>query len=370
MQRAIIIGDATHNTLSAVRSLGEARITFVLIMIADADPLFVRKSRYLNKDNFYWLRTFEGCEDVLRKLALDGNEQTLFTTFDMGAEWVDAREPELSKYFRTPCRGRQLKNLFNKEQQCKLAKECGLTIPFSVVYDRKEKLPIEKLSFPVIIKPLISSKGTKGDIHVCRDLQELESALGETSDCEKFIVQEFIEKDFEVDCVGVRTERDTILLAIRKIRHWPRLVGAGAFAYVEKIDSYKINKSMVVAFLEKAGYYGPFSIEFLHKGGKNYFMEVNLRNEGLAYTATAAGVNLHAYYVLNKTILDWSKYHPVYMMNTSVDFLYVKEKEVRLCQWVQDLMKTRAFININFHDLKPLCFYYLTKLKNKLHLFG
>ncbi len=358
-----------HNTLSAVRSLGETRISFVLIMIADADPWFVRKSKYLNKDNFYWLRTFDGCEDVLRKLALDGNGQTLFTTFDAAAEWVDARELELSKCFRTPCRGHQLKDLFNKEQQCKLAEECGLTIPFSIVYDRKEKLPVEKLTFPVITKPLVSSEGTKEDIHVCRDLLELESALGESSDCEKFIIQEFIEKEHELNCVGVRTDVKCILIgAIKKIHE---MKGVTTFAVLGNTEQYNIDVKGVENFLQNAGYYGPFSIEFLHKNGKNYFMEVNFRNDGLAYVPTAAGWNLHSFYMTDDLrYIDPSKWKVVYAMNTSLEPLRVKDGGISWWQWLIELSKTRTFINMNFNDLKPLCFYYLTKLKNKLHFVG
>ena len=44
--------------------------------------------------------------------------------------------------------------------------------------------------------------------------------------------------------------------------------------------------------MQHVGYHGPFSVELLHKNAKNYFMEVNFRHDGLAYAATASGVNL------------------------------------------------------------------------------
>lgn len=75
---------------------------------------------------------------------------------------------------------------------------------------------------------------------------------------------------------------------IRKIRHYPELIGAGAYGLFQPIKEYDINISGVEKFLERANYYGPFSVEFLHKGNKNYFMEINFRNEGLAYAATAS----------------------------------------------------------------------------------
>ena len=46
-RRAIIIGDSTNNTLSVVRSFGEAHIDQILILKCDEDICFVSKSKYL-----------------------------------------------------------------------------------------------------------------------------------------------------------------------------------------------------------------------------------------------------------------------------------------------------------------------------------
>ena len=47
---AIVIGDSTHNTLSAVRSLGEAGIEQHLILKCEEDTCFVAKSKYLKEN--------------------------------------------------------------------------------------------------------------------------------------------------------------------------------------------------------------------------------------------------------------------------------------------------------------------------------
>ena len=159
MKKVIIIGDSTHNTLSAVRSFGEGKVPFTLILVCQQDNCYVRYSKYLRHGNLYVISELDECTVVLRQLAAEKG-QLLMTTFDAAAEWVDAREPQLSKLFLTPCRGKQLGVLFNKEAQCKLAKECGLIVPHSIVYHRGERIP-EDLLYPVITKPLVSSKGEK-----------------------------------------------------------------------------------------------------------------------------------------------------------------------------------------------------------------
>ena len=47
-QQAIVIGDSFNNTLGLIRSLGEAKVDIVLLLVGD-DRLFVSKSRYLKK---------------------------------------------------------------------------------------------------------------------------------------------------------------------------------------------------------------------------------------------------------------------------------------------------------------------------------
>ena len=357
MKQMVIIGDASHNTLSAVRSFGEAGIPQLLILVAEEDPVFVHKSKYLRGDNLRRVKTLDECCAILEECARSAPGSTLMTTFDAAAEWVDKREPQLSGLFRTPCRGRQIGNLFHKDAQCSLAAECGLTVPRTLEYHRGEGIP-KNLPYPIITKPLVSSRGEKGDIHICRDSAEFESALAQESHCGDFIIQEFIDKEYEVNCTGVRTENEVVMAAIRKYRHWPPVTGAGAYARIDRVERYGIDVEGVARFLEKAGYYGPFSVEFLHKDGKNCFMEVNFRNDGLAYTATAAGINMHELYFHPDRKADWSGFRPLYMMNYSIDLLYVKERLLSRRQWLRDFIRTRCFININFRDPMPSLAYY------------
>lgn len=370
MNRVIIIGDSTHNTLSAVRSFGEAKIPQTLILVCEHDTCFVQHSKYLNGGAngmgiIFIVKGLDECEPILRKLATH-HDQILMTTFDAAAEWVDAREPELSKYFLTPCRGKQIGNLFNKYAQCRLASECGLDVPFSIVYNRSNELPISELVFPLITKPLVSSAGAKEDIHICNDLQELQEALKENSQCDKFLLQQFIDKEYEINCLGVRTEKKVIIGGgIKKLRHWPRITGASSFAEINPALDYGINIHGINKFLESVNYYGIFSVEFLHVKNKNFFMEVNFRNDGLAYTSTCAGVNLHALYADHTKEIDWNKFRKTYMMNYSIDLLYVKEGDITRWQWFKDLLKTRCFINICFSDLGPTIAYYKSKIKRK-----
>lgn len=363
MNRAIVIGDSTNNTLSAVRSLGEAGIGFTLILVCDDDTRHVRHSRYVSRNNFFWVRNIDDCKAVLARLSSTSG-QKLFTTFDAAAEWVDANEHELSRFFITPCRGKQLGDLFNKAEQCKLAAECGFDVPKSTRYNRNRKLPANGLSFPIITKPLVSSRGSKSDIHVCYNIEELQKSLDQDSTCDDFIIQEYVEKEFEINCLCMRNEKGTCIgTCIQKIRHWPMITGAASFGVTTQPKDFGMNENALDEFLDRCGYHGPFSVEFLHKGKHNYFLEVNFRNDGLAYTSTMAGVNLHCMYVNDSNPIGNPNPDKIFMMDYSIDLLHVKAKSLSFFRWARDFISTRCLVNACLSDPMPTVMYYLNKIK-------
>lgn len=366
--RVVIVGDSTYNTLSAVRSLGEAHISQVLILKCEADVCHVARSRYLGKGRVFRIAAMEECLPILERLKGSGSERpTLLCTFDEAAVFIDRHEPQLTPSFRTPARGRQIGRLFDKDAQCRLALECGLLPPRFQDFNRSDGVEAIRIPYPLLLKPRNSTRGEKSDIHICRDRDDLCRALHEESHCADFVVQEFIDKDYELDCVGVRTERETYIPgAIRKIRHYPPLVGAGAFGLFTPTRELDIDTAAVARFLDRAGYFGPFSVEFLHQGNKNYFMEVNFRNEGLAYATTAAGANLHALYVDPAFHIARDKVRPTYMMNYALDYLYVKSGDVASLAWWHDFFRTRCFINFNLRDPMPTVCHYLSKIRSHL----
>lgn len=364
MQRktAIIIGDSTNNTLSVIRSLGKRKVKQNLILVCDEDFCNVKKSKYLHQSKIYEIKEIEEAQNILENIHTEG--QVIICTFDKAAMWVDANENWLSQKFVTPCQGKRIGHLFNKKSQCQLAEECGLTIPKSIVYKRGTQFPT--MDYPLLLKPLVSIKGEKSDIHICFNDEDLRKSMDENSLCADFIVQEYIEKDYELDCIGVSTDDDVIISgAVRKIRHYPPSIGAGAYGKFLPLKEIDIDANAVKRFIQKSNYHGPFSVEFLHTcDNKNYFMEVNFRNEGLAYASTIAGANLHAVY-LNADLYRPENVKSVYMMNYSLDYLYVKSGEVSFLSWLRDFIRTKCFINFSIKDPMPTIKYYISKFSKK-----
>lgn len=365
---AIILGDSFNNTLGLIRSLGEGHIRQTLILVGENDRLYLTKSRYLKHASIYQIKHIEESLPILHSLRNESqsNRQALICTNDAAVTFIDKHEELLSKDFTTPMNGKHLSQYMNKAEQCKLAQECGFDVPGSMTYRLGENFPTD-IKYPVLIKPLYSTQGEKSDIHICSTTQELEEALRQHSRCQEFIIQEFIEKEYEINIIGISTDWGVLAPGgIQKIRHYPTIYSPCSFGLYRPLQDFSLDTSPIEKFMDRVGYRGPFSVELLHKQDKNYFMEVNFRHDGLAYTATAAGINLPAIYMQFNGLPSEYKIKSTYMMDLSIDFCHVKDKTLPLKTWLKDFQRTTCQLNFNKKDSAPTIYYYLNKLNRKI----
>ncbi len=365
-QQAIIIGNSFNNTLGLIRSLGEAGIDIILFLVGASDRLCIVKSRYLRNKKIFQVEKVEDCLPILKQIANGLNTNVIICTNDMAAQFIDLNEHELSQYYSTPMQGGQLGNLMNKDVQCHLAEECGFTVPKSLVYRRGNEFP-KNLNYPLLLKPINSNEGAKSDIHICKTYDDVEQSLSRSSACQEFIIQEYIEKEYEINLIGVSTSHGVYVPGgIRKIRHYPTIYSPCSFGLFQSVNKINIDTTPIIKFITQVGYRGPFSVELLHKGDKDYFMEVNFRHDGLAYAATASGANLPA--LLFRENGTSIQVKDIYMMDLSIDFCHVKNGNLSLKDWIKDFRRTGCFLNYNRKDKQPTISYYKNKIKQKLHL--
>lgn len=364
--KAIIIGDSFNNTLGLIRSLGEGGVEQTVILIGDTDRLYIKKSRYLKKSNIYQISNFNSCLELLLSIADKNCKDVLLCTNDKAATFIDENEEVLSKYYQTPMNGKKLGNYMNKDKQCLIAKECGFDVPQSLIYHKGDDINID-FRFPLIIKPLSSIKGEKSDIHICNDINELKQNLYLDSSCYDFLIQEFIEKEYEINIVGISTDNGVLAPGgIQKIRYYPEIYSPCSFGHYRSISNFNFDIKPLQKFMDKIGYRGLFSIELLHCNGKNYFLEVNFRNDGLAYAATVAGVNFPVIFLQNTPFLRTYNINNIYMMDLSSDYCHVKDGNISWFNWFSCFIKTRCQLNFNWKDISPTRHYYKAKIKSKL----
>ena len=287
-KRAIVIGGNHHNTLGLVRSLGRAGLCVFLILENRNKNCYVLKSKYI--EDYALAKTEEEIIHTLLSKKTKSGRIVVACASDSAASIIDKHRSELISSFYLPgCLEQgQLTLLMNKETMSELAVECGGNVPRSVVIERTET-DFDNIPFPCITKPISSIEGSKADIAICRDKEELREFL---KHCQspRIQAQLFIEKTMEYQLIGV-VNGDYLIPGRSRIITQPKSTNTGYLKY-EHLDGSE-PLAFCGDFLKRTGYSGLFSMEFIRdKEGNDYFMEINFRNDGNSICVTEAGVNL------------------------------------------------------------------------------
>ena len=104
----------------------------------------------------------------------------------------------------------------------------------------------------------------------------------------------------------------------------------------------------VKKFIASLNYVGPFSIEFGLEKGKNYFFEINLRNDGTSHYPLASGVNIpYVYYRACKGELTLEDMHyqqeEFLMIDEVLDIRRVLSREISFSNWWRELRTAKTY---------------------------
>jgi D-aspartate ligase len=245
----------------------------------------------------------------------------------------------------------------NKEEQASIAERCGMHIPYGKVFQKTD--PINWDVFPCIVKPISSvNGGGKKDILICNNKDELELSLQKV-ESSTIQIQEFISKDMEYQLIGCSLDAGNkiIIPGFTNIIRQPPNTNTGYLVY-SPISELRFGYEAVRKFLLEIGYSGLFSMEFIR--GKNdidYFLEINMRNDGNAYCVKTAGINLPyiwCYYQIHKELpsvsLTFEK--PVWFIPDFADMRLGISKE-GFFKWVYQFFKADSHAIYKIGDMKP-----------------
>ncbi len=359
----VLMGGDHYNTYGIVRSLGEEGIySDVIIIGCKKKDSFVLKSRYV--DSGFGCSSHEEAIDILK--SYQGRDNILICCSDEAEELILNNYDELVQNYILPvCDApNETTRLMDKSNIGTLAEQFGITVPKTWIVKNRQ-LP-EGVLFPCITKPLTSQSGHKGDIVVCRNVEELNNVITAKEHCSDFVVQQFIEYEKEVSILGAVLADGSVALSgcIDKLRTC--MIGTTSFGMMVDNSLLGDNIPKLEAMMKSTGYKGLFSAEFLLKDGVYYFLEVNFRNDGNTYVATASGQNLPLLYV--KSIMgdlqgsEIKPTYPCYFMLEIEDFLALRRNHVSMRQWRKDYKKANACLVYNKQDKKP----YKKKLKTTI----
>lgn len=367
----VIIGGDHYNTLWTARSLGSVGIkTFVIVWAPKISKSFVCTSKYVNK-----YRIVHDEEDVLNILTSHEcqEKRVLFSSSDQAAEFVDKNYDILSNnYYLAGCDATKgkLNHWLDKKNMLDLAKKVGLNVAYTSCVDLSKDFDMKDLSeipYPCLIKPELSSHGSKNDYRICENSDELSTALHSLENvCNQVLIQEFLKPEYEATLTGIACDNVQIPTIVHKLRTCKDLQNLGMIVF-SKLDNdvdKVISTLQVESLIEKMGYKGCFSVDLMHAKGKTYFLEVNLRTDGTMYMSTSAGVNFPLAWV------DYCLFHKQSNLclkkaiHAMTEISYVKYLDYRHpLRCMKEWFMTDCYSIFFWRDIKPFIFKFLYAIK-------
>lgn len=363
--KVFVFGGDHHNTIGVVRCIAQANYEAEIYVIVSAN-----KNNCLSKTCKYVTRLFivasqqEGLDVLLNNCSIQ-EKHVLICCSDGSAEIIDNHLDELKPFYHlqnAKSEAGRIVFYMDKRHITELAEKCGFTIPASYVMNTERPVP-KTINYPCLTKPLVSIEGHKSDIITCINENALTDALKsiKAGGCKAVQIQQYIDKEYELSIVGCSLNGGEQLVLpgiIRKIREYPVKRGSSSFAVMLPWTMYKFDLDPVYKIMRELGYTGLFSIEFLHCKNKDYFLEVNLRNDGNGAVSSAGGVNLPGILLnsfLGKDIKEHKKVidNPVYFMREEFDFIHIFERRLSLLNWIKDFKRTNFFLLYDKNDKGP-----------------
>lgn len=383
MKKIILIGADHHNMLGVIESLGQKGIRPYVVVRNHVNDQYVLRSKYV-KRGWLCLSDDEMYKVLTNNFNCEESKPIIYSCDDTVTCFLDANYENLKDLFILPISARhgEMATIMDKQYMTTLASKVGLTVPKTwVVTDNKIPSDIE---FPCITKAISSVKGTKDNIAICNNVEELSDFL-KHEHCDIIQIQTFIDKAFEFQFLGFSfDDANEILITGRTNINRPKGIDNTFFLSFDTIEpEFNETVEKAKAFIQETKYNGPFSIEFLRgKDGKNYFTEMNFRNDGNAYCQTSAGINIPYIAYLYYTSQDYkkeiasSKIHKVFLMPEIAYLRRVWVGEVSMKEYIQNCRKADCFTTY-FKEDKALFVYFLyqqfggifvNKIKKILHI--
>lgn len=364
-EKIIIIGGLHHNTLGVIRSLGEDGIkpNNLIIILTGKDISknnIISKSKYTLEENIAYLESDNDIVSWMLEHKKEMKSSCVICCSDGSAEVVIKNHDLLKSFYLIPGLKMNVEQLMDKSVQNELASKVGMNIPKNIVVSIDQSF--EWKLFPCITKPIKSVEGGgKADIHIINTSNELKEVLP-TISAKHIEIQQYVDKEIEYQLIGCSLDAgETIIIpGFTTIIRQPPNTNTGYLKY-SPISELKYDKKAVTDFIKEIGYSGLFSIEFIRdKEGIDYFLEINMRNDGNAYCVKCAGVNLPfiwCSHLLGKDITNLKKdiNKCVYFIPDFIDAKMGIES-VGFIRWVYQFFTAKSHSLYSIRDMKPFLF--------------
>lgn len=367
MPNFIIFGAGNYNSLGVLHAMAEAGIDVFILCVGKArdwkNGNIIGYSRFAG--NIHVVDTAdEGAEWLSSHMDEFPQNTVVYPTGDNEEKALDMRFDLLVPRFKFPNAGRQgaVARMMDKHIQTVLAEKAGIRILKSQ-FTNSDDFSFAKVNYPCMVKPLDSTSGSKSDMRVCVNEDELKKALVSARHTNDFIVQQYIVNEADLLFLGISFPDGSVEIPalVRK----PGVSPTGEYTHAlvtTDVETWLPEKKDVETFVRSLGYTGPFSIEFGLEKGKNFFFEINLRNDGTSHYPLNAGVNIPFWYYTSirgnniPTVISKQEYE---MIDEIGDIRRVLNKEIGFDKWLRSFRSAGTYKFYRSSDKKLFPYIFL-----------
>lgn len=361
----IIVGADHHNTLGVIRALGGDYIVNLIIHQSTATKkIKCSKSWYFNGKLVVVKEDEKELLSVLSAFErnLDDRKIAVIPTSDFAALCIDKNYNELSKYYALPSidhtEGR-IAYYMDKFHQKELADKYGIRMADSIVIDllsEKTNTVLDDITYPRVLKPVVSANGSKNDITIVSNQSELKNALEllKKKGYTQILMQQYIKKDFEICACGCIAENSKKIIfgAFKKLREYPSKCGSASL--IETVEMSDLLTPILNALVQ-INYSGMFDFDLFIVGKKAYLNEINFRNGGNMWALIRSGINAQDIWINdmfgNPTSIELFNNSKKILYMNETDFHHVLNGEITLFKWIKDAIKANAYCYFCIKDI-------------------
>ena len=357
----IVFGEEHYNPLGVIRSLGEAGIKPIAVVLRNSGTPCTSKSKYIKK--LYKVKTKEeGLNLIIEKFGNFKQKSFIFTCDDKITAMLDEKYDLLKDrfYFFNAGSAGRITQFIDKPNIYKLAEKHGLDVLKSIIL-KKGDIPSE-IEYPVITKPVNSNMGAwKHDMFICNNDDELKSAYKKIQS-QELILQKYIVKKNEYCLDGFSINKgNDVFISIASTYKYFLPLSYSSYMDIFNFDKFDLKEELDCIFKE-IGFEGIFSIEFLiDQNDELHFLEINFRNSTWSYASTCVGMNLPKLWLectLNGKIEADSIYKKIpqnytAMVELNDYYARVVSKKIKLGDWIKECKKTDCLFMKGKNDIKP-----------------
>ena len=356
------------NALGIIRGLHEKGIVPIMIVNKDGPVNYADRSRFVGKKHY----VDNSLDAVELLLELYGNEKYtpfVYTTDDYHTELLDKNYDRLVGrfYFFNCGEAFRLTAFLNKDEQCRVAEECGFAVPKREVV-KKGELP-KDLQYPIITKTISSNEGGwKKDVYVCQSENDLENAYDKII-ANTLLLEEYVNKKCEISIHGISINAgEQVYIPYYSEDYRFSKCSFGHYVRFQQLFNEElVNK--VRHYLHAIRFSGIFNMDFLlDQDDHLFFLEINMRSGARNYAVTSGGLNMPFLWanatLTGNTPSNLTLKDSYIAVDELADLNAVFSHDISMKQWMDDIRTADVFFWYYKHDNAPIRYYIRHKLMN------